>query len=128
MNDEYTENVMKGLRWIPIYKKAMEIIEELEKRNEFDSAYHNSLGDVLYYALVLFHDDIINHKGDVHDLIKGIREEYITDQENNLRFLRIFGKMECQTEEKTSELRQNKNKIEYEMSQLKAQINGDDWE
>ena len=117
MSDEYTENVMKGLRWIPIYKKAMEIHEELEKRNKHDVYYKNSLGDILYYALVLFHDDIINHEGDVHELIIGIRDEYISNQEDNLRFMRIFGKMESEFEDKIFELRKNKNRM--------VQSNGD---
>lgn len=107
MTDEYSQNLIKGIKWLPIYDKALEIQEEFEKRNTHDLFYHMGISDVLYYALVLFHDDIINHDGDVHDLIKGIREEFISTQEDNIRFMSGFGKIESEFEDRIVKSRQN---------------------
>ena len=123
MSDEYTENVMKGLRWIPIYHKAMEIHEELEKRNTTDMAYHNSLGDVLYLGLGMLQMMIDDEpKKSLDKLIGTFREEYISSQEANLRFMRVFGQMESESEDKIRKLRQNKNRMEYEIDQLKIKL------
>ena len=108
MQDEYTNNLITGLKWLPIYEKAMEILEEFEKRNEHDVSYKMGISDVLYYALALFYDDIISHDGDSHDLIKNIREEFISTQEKNLRFLGEFGAMESQFRGMTDEMRNKK--------------------
>ena len=112
MNDDYTENVMKGIRWIPILNKAMKIHEELEKDNKHDVFYKNSLGDILYLGLgflQMMMDD--ESPKSLEKLIGDIREEYISAQEDNLMFMRVFGKYESEFENKLKESRMNKNRI-----------------
>ena len=106
--DEYAKNLIRGLKWIPIQEKAMEIQEEFEKRNEHDELYEMGLSDILYYALVLFHDDIINHEGDVHELIKNIRDEFITSQEKNVRFIGGFGALDKKFKDDVGQMRMTK--------------------
>ena len=59
MTDESLTIITKGMKWIPIEEKAMEILKEIERRNEHDIFYKMGLGDILYIALVLFYDEII---------------------------------------------------------------------
>lgn len=111
MNDEYTENVMKGIRWIPILNKAMKIHEELEKDNKHDIFYKNSLGDILYLGLGFLQMMIDDEPPEsMEKLINQIREEYISNQEDNLSFMRVFGKYESAFENKLEESRHNKNR------------------
>ena len=109
MGDEFSDNLIRGMKWLPIKEKAMEIIEEFEKRNEHDEFYKMGLSDVLYYALVLFYDEIISHDGNAHDLIKNIREEFISAQEKDMRFMMEFGALDNSFSRITDEIRQ-KNK------------------
>ena len=111
--NEYAKNLINGLKWIPIQEKAMEIQEDFEKRNKHDSAYRMGLSDVLYYALVLFHEDIINHDGDVHELIRSIREEFIISQEENLRFIGGFGKLDKEFKDDIEKMRMKKKYGEW---------------
>lgn len=108
VSDNYSKNLINGLKWIPIQEKAMEIQEEFEKRNEHDSSYVMGLSDILYYALVLFHENIINHDGDVHDLIRDIRDEYIISQEKNVRFIGGFGVLEGKFKRNLEDMRSDK--------------------
>ena len=111
--DEYAKNLINGLKWIPIQEKAMEIQEEFEKRNEHDELYEMGLSDILYYALVLFHDDIINHEGDVHELIRNIRDEFIISQEKNVRFIGGFGVLERRFKDDVGQMRMTKKYGEW---------------
>ena len=111
-NDEYTSSIMKGIRWIPIYKKAMTIHEELEKRNVNDVFYKNSLGDVLYLGLGMLQMMIDDEPSESLDkLISKYRDEYITAQEDNLQFMRQFGHMEKEFESKLEESRLVNNRM-----------------
>lgn len=115
MQDEDRITLIKGIRWLPIYEKALEIHEEFEKRNDHDLFYKMGLSDILYYALALFHDDIISHEGDVHDLIKNIREEFITSQEKNVRFMMEFGELEKKFEDNIEEMRMKRKYGEWKI-------------
>lgn len=106
--DEYAKNLIRGLKWIPIQEKAMEIHEDFEKRNDHDLTYKMGLSDILYYALALFHEEIINYDGDVHDLIKDIREEFLTAQEKNVRFFGGFGDLENTFKRNLDDMRTDK--------------------
>ena len=111
-NDEYTSSIMKGIRWIPIYKKAMTIHEELEKRNVDDVFYKNSLGDVLYLGLGMLQMMIDDEPSESLDkLLSKYRDEYITAQEDNLQFMRQFGHMEKEFESKLEESRMVNNRM-----------------
>ena len=111
-NDEYTSSIMKGIRWIPIYKKAMTIHEELEKRNVNDVFYKNSLGDVLYLGLGMLQMMIDDEPSESLDkLLSKYRDEYITAQEDNLQFMRQFGHMEKEFESKLEESRMVNNRM-----------------
>lgn len=111
-NDEYTSSIMKGIRWIPIYKKAMTIHAELEKRNVNDVFYKNSLGDVLYLGLGMLQMMIDDEPSESLDkLISKYRDEYITAQEDNLQFMRQFGHMEKEFESKLEESRLANNRM-----------------
>lgn len=111
-NDEYTSSIMKGIRWIPIYKKAMAIHDELEKRNVDDVFYKNSLGDVLYLGLGMLQMMIDDEPSESLDkLISKYRDEYITAQEDNLQFMRQFGHMEKEFESKLEESRMVNNRM-----------------
>ena len=112
MKDDYTENVMKGIRWIPILNKAMKIHEKLEKQNKHDVFYKNSLGDILYLGLGFLQIMIDDEPSEsMEKLIDNIREEYISAQEDNLIFMRIFGKYESEFQNKLKESRMNKDRI-----------------
>ena len=109
-NDEYTSSIMKGIRWIPIHKKAREIHEELERRNQDDSFYKNSLGDVLYLGLGMLQLMIDDEPSETLDkMIAECRDEYISAQEDNLRFMRQFGQMENEFETRLEESRRMGN-------------------
>jgi len=105
----YTKNLIKGLKWLPIHEKAMEIHEEFEKKNENDSFYYMGISDVLYYALCIFQKAINEHDGDVHELIRDIREDFISKQEANLRFMGGFGALESEFEDILEDIRDNKS-------------------
>jgi len=83
---------MKGLRWIPIYKKALEIHDKLERQNNHDIFYKNSLGDILYLGLKSL-DMLIEDEPpeSMEKLINTFREDYISNLEDNLQFMRVFG-------------------------------------
>ena len=91
---DFNQNLIDGMKWLPIYKQALETHEEFERRNKKDLSYKMGLGEVIYCALVLFHDEIISYEGDSYDLIKSIRDEYISANESNMRFMAEFGALD----------------------------------
>ena len=116
---------MKGIRWIPIYKKAMEIHAELERTNQHDFYYKNSLGDILYLGLgflQMMMDD--EPPESLTKLILEIREEYISSQEDNLQFMRVFGQMENDFEDRLEESRMMKKMGNWKPIHKKEDLDG----
>lgn len=94
------ENLIIGMmKWLPIQEKALETLSEYEKRKEKGITSHFiSIGDIIYYALVLFHDDIISDEESAYDSLESIQREYMNAQKKNLHLMTEFGAMDKKSE------------------------------
>lgn len=101
-------NIVNGLKWIPIREKAMEVHEDFEKKNEHDLCYQMGISDVLYYALCIFQKAIEEHDGDVHDLIKDYRDDFLLIHDRNRKFMGEFGELEHRFKNNVDEIRNKK--------------------